>query len=101
MVQFMSEGNIRISLESGGINLSVELTKSQMDALSDFIGKNRVEVILDLDTPDGQTVSSTEYPRGTHSSKVLNDIKAYFKDGTKPHVSELAQFLSLKGTENA
>ena len=32
---------------------------------------------------------------------MLNDIKAYFKDGTKPHVSELAQFLSLKGTENA
>lgn len=101
MVQFMSEGNIRISPESGVINLSVEPTKSKMDALSDFIGKNRVEVILDLDTPDGQTVSSTEYPRGTHSSKVLNDIKAYFKDGTKPHVSELAQFLSLKGTENA
>ena len=101
MVQFMSEGNIRISPESGGINLSVEPTKSQLDALSDFIGKNRGEVILDLDTPDGQTVSSTEYPRGTHSSKVLNDIKAYFKDGTKPHVSELAQFLSLKGTENA
>lgn len=101
MVQFMSEGNIRISPESGGINLSVEPTKSQMDALSDFISKNRGEVILDLDTPDGQTVSSTEYPRGTHSSKVLNDIKAYFKDGTKPHVSELAQFLSLKGTENA
>lgn len=101
MVQFMSEGNIRISPESGGINLSVEPTKSQMDALSDFIGKNRGEVILDLDTPDGQTVSSTEYPRGTHSSKVLNDIKAYFKDGTKPHVSEMSQFLSLKGTENA
>jgi hypothetical protein len=101
MVQFISEGNIRISPESGGINLSVEPTKSQMDALSDFIGKNRGEVILDLDTPDGQTVSSTEYPRGTHSSKVLNDIKAYFKDGTTPHVSEMSQFLSLKGTENA
>lgn len=101
MVQFMSEGNIRISPESGGINLSVEPTKSQMDALSDFIGKNRGEVILDLDTPDGQTISSTEYPRGTHSSKVLNDIKAYFKDGTTPHVSEMSQFLSLKGTENA
>ena len=101
MVQFMSEGNIRISPESGGINLSVEPTKSQMDALANFIGKNRGEVILDLDTPDGQTVSSTEYPRGTHSSKVLNDIKAYFKDGTTPRVSEVSQFLSLKGTENA
>lgn len=101
MVQFMSEGNIRISPESGGINLSVEPTKSQLDALSDFISKNRGEVILDLDTTDGQTVSSTEYPRGTHSSKILNDIKAYFKDGTTPYVSEVSQFLSLKGTENA
>ena len=56
---------------------------------------------LDLDTPDGQTVSSTEYPRGTHANKVLADIKAYFEDGTTPQVSNLAQFLSLKGTENA
>ena len=101
MVQFMSEGNIRISPESGGINLSVMPTKNQFDSLSDFISHNRGEVILDLDTPDGQTVSSTEYPRGTHANKVLADIKAYFEDGTTPQVSSLAQFLSLKGTENA
>lgn len=101
MVQFMSEGNIRISPESGGINLSVMPTKNQFDSLSDFISHNRGEVILDLDTPDGQTVSSTEYPRGTHANKVLSDIKAYFEDGTTPQVSSLAQFLSLKGTENA
>lgn len=97
----MSEGNIRISPESGGINLSVMPTKNQLDSLSDFISHNRGEVILDLDTPDGQTVSSTEYPRGTHANKVLSDIKAYFEDGTTPQVSSLAQFLSLKGTENA
>lgn len=101
MVQFMSEGNIRISPESGGINLSVMPTKNQLDSLSDFISHNRGEVILDLDSPDGQTVSSTEYPRGTHANKVLADIKAYFEDGTTPQVSSLAQFLSLKGTENA
>lgn len=101
MVQFMSEGNTRISPESGGINLSVMPTKNQLDSLSDFISHNRGEVILDLDTPDGQTVSSTEYPRGTHANKVLSDIKAYFEDGTTPQVSSLAQFLSLKGTENA
>lgn len=101
IVQFMSEGNIRISPESGGINLSVMPTKNQLDSLSDFISHNRGEVILDLDTPDGQTVSSTEYPRGTHANKVLADIKAYFEDGTTPQVSSLAQFLSLKGTENA
>lgn len=98
MVQFMSEGNIRISPESGGINLSVMPTKAQLDRLSDFISKQRGEVILDIDTVDGNTVSSTEYPRGTHANKVLNDIKAYFEDGSTPRVSELAQFrYSLKG----
>lgn len=92
MVQFMGEGNIRISPESGGINLSVMPTKAQLDTLSDFISKNRGEVILDLDDTNGNTVSSTEYPRGTHSSKVINDIKAYFETGTMPQVSELGKF---------
>ena len=92
MVQFMGEGNIRISPESGGINLSVIPTKAQFDSLADFISKNRGEVILDLDDANGNTVSSTEYPRGTHSSKVINDIKAYFENGTTPHVSELGKF---------
>lgn len=97
MVQFMGEGNIRISPESGGINLSVMPTKAQLDTLSDFISKQRGEVILDLDTPGGDTVSSTEYPRGTHANKVLADIKAYFEEGKQPYVSELAQFrYSLK-----
>lgn len=92
MVQFMSEGNIRISPESGGINLSVMPTKAQLDTLADFISKNRGEVILDLDDTNGNTVSSTEYPKGTHSSKVINDIRAYFENGTMPKVSELSQF---------
>ena len=93
MTQFMSEGNIRISPESSGINLSVAPTKSQESALSDFISRNRGEVILDIDTPDGQTVASVEYPRGTHSSKILNDIRAYFSDGALPQVtSEVGKY---------
>ena len=99
MVQFMGEGNIRISPESGGINLSVMPTKAQLDTLADFISKNRGEVILDLDDTNGGTVSSTEYPKGTHSSKVINDIKAYFENGTTPQVSELGKFrYQLKNT---
>lgn len=99
MVQFMGEGNIRISPESGGINLSVMPTKAQFDSLADFISKNRGEVILYLDDANGNTVSSTNYPRGTHSSKVINDIKAYFENGTMPQVSELGKFrYQLKNT---
>ena len=100
MVQFMAEGNIRISPESGGINLSVMPTKAQLDTLSDFISKQRGEVILDLDAPGGDTVSSTEYPRGTHANKVLADIKAYFEEGKQPYVSEVSRFrYSLKGRD--
>ena len=87
MVRFMQEGNIRISPESGGINLAVMPTKAQMDSLSDFISKERGEVILDIDDAGGNTISSTEYPRGTHANKVLQDIRNYFNDGTLPEVS--------------
>lgn len=92
MVQFISEGNIRISPESGGIDLSVQPTRAQEQALADFISRNRGEVILDIDRPNGDTVASVEYPRGTHSTKVINDIRNYFSDGTIPQVSEVSRF---------
>ena len=84
MVQFMQEGNIRISPESGGINLAVMPTKAQMDALSDFISKERGEVILDIDDAQGNTISSTEFSRGSHANKVLQAIRDYFENGTLP-----------------
>lgn len=99
MVQFMSEGNIRISPESNGINLSVRPTKAQETTLADFISKVRGEVIVDIDTINGDTVASVEYPRGTYYKKVLNDIMAYFDDGTVPEVSEFAKFYSIEEDE--
>ena len=84
MVRFMQEGNIRISPESGGINLAVMPTKAQMDALSDFISKERGEVILDIDDARGNTISSTEFSKGTHANKVLQAIRDYFENGTLP-----------------
>ena len=95
LIQFMSEGNIRISPESNGINLSVKPTKAQEQALSDFISKNRGEVMLDIDDMDGYTVVSVEYPRGTYYTKVLNDIREWFDNGKKPEASEFSSFLSL------
>lgn len=97
MVQFMAEGNIRIMPESDGINLAVAPTKAQEQALDDFISRARGEVVLDIDTPGGDTVVSVEYPRGTRASKVLADIRQYFEDGTQPYVSEVSKFrYSLK-----
>ena len=88
MVRFMQEGNIRISPESGGINLAVMPTSAQMDALGDFISKERGEVILDIDDAQGNTISSTEFSRGTHASKVLQAIRDYFENGTLPQADK-------------
>lgn len=92
MAQFMREGNIRISPESGGISLCTMPTKAQFELLDDFISRERGEVILDINDKDGSTISGTEYPRGTRASKVVADIKAYFTDGKMPEVSEVQKF---------
>lgn len=92
MVRFMAEGNIRISPESGGINLSVKPTRAQEQTLSDFVSRERGEVTLDIDNVNGNTVSSTDYPRGTHANKVISDIRNYFDNGEIPQVSDVARY---------
>ena len=92
MIDFMKRGNIRVMPEGDGINLSVRPTTAQEKALSDFISKKRGEITLDIDNERGETVVSVEYPRGTHSNKVLQDIRNYFDNGTTPTVSEVQRF---------
>ena len=87
LVQFMSEGNIRIIPEMGGINLSVKPTEAQEKALAEYVMKHRGEVVMDIDDANGYTVASVEYPIGTRASKVLSDIRGWFENGTKPEAS--------------
>ena len=84
MIKFMSEGNIRVSPESGGINLSVAPNKAQRSTLDRYISSFRGEVILDIDQTNGDTIASVEYPKYTHSSVVFKDIDDYFDKGKMP-----------------
>ena len=96
MIRFMGEGNIRLSPESGGINLSVKPNKAQLSTLDRYISNFRGEVILDIDDGNGNTVISVEYPKRTYSKRIINDINAYFDNGTIPEPpSSIGQFLSL------
>jgi len=92
LVQFMSEGNIRVSPESGGINLSVKPTKAQERMLADFTDEYGGEVILDIDDENGSSISSTEYPMGTRAEKVISDIRRYFETGETPVISNAARY---------
>ena len=84
MIKFMSEGNIRVSPESGGINLSVAPNKAQRSTLDRYISSFRGEVILDIDRTNGDTIASVEYPKYTNSSVVFKDIDDYFDKGKIP-----------------
>lgn len=95
LIQFMGEGNIRIVPEINGINLSVKPTEAQEQALSDYISRNRGEMLLDIDDLNGNTVVSVEYPKGTYYKKILEDIREWFDNGKKPEVSGLSAFRSL------
>lgn len=101
MIEFMRAGNIRLSPESGGINLSTMPTKAQMSTLDRYITSFRGEVILDIDDGDGNIVASIEYPKRTYSKKVTDAIKEYFENGTIPEApSDLGQFrYSRRDTE--
>ncbi len=93
MVKFMQAGNIRLSPESGGINLSVKPNAKQIDTLDRYIANFRGEVMLDIDNANGDTVVSIEYPKRTYSKRIINDINAYFDNGTIPEQpSDLGQF---------
>lgn len=84
MIKFMSEGNIRVSPESGGINLSVAPNKAQRSTLDRYISSFRGGVILDIDRTNGDTIASVEYPKYTNSSVVFKDIDDYFDKGKIP-----------------
>ena len=84
MVEFMRAGNIRLSPESGGINLSVKPNKAQLDTLDRYISKFRGEVMVDFDNAVGDTVASAAYRSRTYSKRILDDINAYFDNGTVP-----------------
>ena len=102
MIRFMGEGNIRLSPESGGINLSVKPNKTQLSALDRYITNFRGEVMLDIDDANGNTVVSIEYPKRTYSKRIINDINAYFDNGTMPEQpSSIGQFLSLSEQNQA
>ena len=92
MMAFMNAGNIRIMPETPGIDIAVMPTSEQEEMLEEYIEYFGGDITFDIDNGEGVTVSSTTYPMGTSSSKILNDIRTYFTTGEKPYVSEVAMF---------
>lgn len=95
MIDMISNGNIRLMPETGGINLAVYPNEKQRRVLSVYINymlNTEGQIIIDYDAVGGDTVYSKEYGRTATSKQILNDIRNYFNGGRQ---SELMQFHTM------
>jgi hypothetical protein len=98
MIDMIGNGNIRLMPEEGGINLALKPNNTQMSQLRGYINHFKGEVVIDVDDVGGDTIHTFMYTRGTSSSKILDDIKAYFDEGIVPEQkaegeTDIRQFL--------
>lgn len=91
MQSFIDMGNIRIIPEGNGINLSIEPNAKQYAKLEKYIDSVNGEIYIDIDKTN-TTYDSIEYKKGTSTSKIINDLQYYFRNGKFPKQSDLAQF---------
>lgn len=80
---FINEGAIRLIPESGAFSVAQQPTKEQKNILRNFIYRYNGEVDVEI-YKDGHSVANPYYRERTSPQRVLNDIDAYFNDGTIP-----------------
>lgn len=112
LIRFMNEGNVRISPESGGIDISrlSEPTSAQYRQIGEFLRNYRDDWhALDVSYEDGSKVFSVEYPPFTPANQVISDIRDYFENGIIPEQSDtddgvqfdLATDMAVEGNREA
>jgi hypothetical protein len=79
MLAFMDMGNIRVSPESKGLGMHVMPSNEQFRGIRNFIDTYHGEVIIDFGD-----IASIEYPKWIDQDKIVDDIKAFYKEGTIP-----------------
>ena len=80
---FINEGAIRLIPESGAFSVAQQPTKEQKNILRNFIYRYNGEVEVEI-YKNGHSVADPYYRERTSPTRILNDIDAYFKDGTIP-----------------
>ncbi|MDD4779222.1 MAG: hypothetical protein PHT02_01270 [Tissierellia bacterium] len=83
LIAFMNEGNIRLTPETKGIDITIKPNKEQQQALRQFINYFKGECLLDISDENGKNLFNKEYSIKTSSTKIINDIMDYFNNERK------------------
>lgn len=97
MYAYMSMGNIRLMPEAPSLefNSKIEPTSQQYDTIETAIEtliEKHGKFFIEFSTNDGSSVANRQYERGVPTSKILDDITYFYKNGKLPYQSELSQF---------
>lgn len=104
MKEFMDYGAIRMQPETPGFEMQVEPTSEQYSKLYDYIDyikstrKSDDKISIDIDK--GNFYDSALYNMNTPTSKVINDVKTYWKTGSFPKKSEFADYFYSLSNQN-
>lgn len=94
--RFVNEGNIRISPESPGIDISatIEPTKEQYATIKKFIYayEGKGYFCVDISDTSGRVVGSLEYENRINPARVIGDIQHYYATGEIRQPSSLSSF---------
>jgi len=104
MTDFMDIGNIRMKPEGNGFEVTQNPTEEQIKVLKQYINSNNGEVYVDLSQVGKHDTNPEyiEYPKGTRSDRIINDISKYYKTGELPNTDILkfrSEFSLRRGTE--
>ena len=94
---FIREGNVRIMPEGPGVDISAEVkpTAAQYERIAemaDTLGVQNRKFSVDLSNADGKQIATRQYEGRVRGSDVVNDIKAFYRDGSMTERSKMEQF---------
>ena len=98
-IEVASEGKqyivVKIGTEQYGIDISVMPNSKQIPVLQKFINSLNGEFTVDFSDEKGYSKGSIDYPEGTNSARIINDIKRFFETGVVPEQSTTASFHTM------
>lgn len=97
MNRFIADGNVRIMAEEPGVDISAEKMPSEaqlqkIKKMADELGAARHRFGLDFSTADGKQAATRFYEGRVRGERVMQDIRAFYRDGALPEQSGLDAF---------
>lgn len=95
LIKFMNEGNIRLSPETPGLEISsfTEPSNAQLDMIEEYADWNKHGGYFTVDFCDekGYSIGSLEYEDNINPTQIVDDIKEFFRTGELPKVEETSK----------